>query len=194
MPEVELDADALRMVIEAILFASTEPVSIEQFLEFFGEPVGESDVRTSLSALWERYEKAQSSLQVVQIGKGYKMTTRAQYANYIERFFTKRRKVWLSKAGLEVLSIVAYHQPVSMSQIDHIRGVDSKGVARGLLQRGLLAVRGRAKAPGRPLMLVTTDKFLDHFGLSSLESLPKPEELVERSDFEQISANEGEEE
>lgn len=190
MPEAALDTNALRMVIEAVLFASTGPVSIDQFMEFFGQTVAAEEVRNSLSSLWERYEKAQSSLQIVQIGQGYKMTTRAQYAGHIEKFFTKRRKVWMSKAGLEVLSIIAYHQPTTMSQIDHIRGVDSKGVARGLLQRGLIAVKGRAKGPGRPLLLVTTDKFLDHFGLSSIESLPRPDELVERSSFEEHSVSE----
>ena len=174
----------LRMVIEAILFAATDPVSQEQLEGLFGQKVPEDEIKGALSSLWERYEKAQSSLQIVEIGGGFKMTTRAQYANWIEKFFTKRRKVSLSRASLEVLSIIAYQQPVTISQIDYVRGVDSAGVVRGLLKHGLVTVKGRKKAPGRPLLLVTTDKFLDHFGLSGLDELPRPDEMAEEASCE----------
>ncbi len=186
-----LDANTLRMVIEAILFAATDPVSHEQLSGLFGRKVPEEEIRNALSSLWERYEKAPSSLQIVEIGGGFKMTTRAQYASWIEKFFTKRRKVSLSKASLEVLSIIAYQQPVTISQIDYVRGVDSAGVVRGLLKHGLVTVKGRKKAPGRPLLLATTDKFLDHFGLSDLDSLPRPDEMTEQTGLELISQEEG---
>ena len=181
----------VRMVIEAILFAATDPVSHEQLSGLFGRKVPEDEIRNALSSLWERYEKTQSSLQIVEIGGGFKMTTRAQYAPWIEKFFTKRRNVSLSKASLEVLSIIAYQQPVTISQIDYVRGVDSAGVVRGLLKRGLATVKGRKKAPGRPLLLATTDKFLDHFGLSDLDGLPRPDEMTEQTGLELISQEEG---
>lgn len=132
-----------------------------------------------LSVLWERYERAPTSLQIVKIGSGFKMTTRSQYSTWIERFFTKRKEVSLSKAALEVLSIIAYRQPATIADVDQIRGVDSSGVIKGLLRRGLIAIKGRKKAPGRPLLLATTDKFLDHFGLEGLHGLPKPDEVRE---------------
>ena len=176
--ESSLDADTVRMVIEAILFAATDPVSDEQLFGLFGRKVSEDEIRNALSSLWEGYEKASSSLQIVKIGGGFKLTTRAQYAPWIEKFFTRRREVSLTKASLEVLSIIAYQQPVTISQIDYVRGVDSSGVVKGLLGHGLVTVKGRKKAPGRPLLLATTDKFLDHFGLSDLDSLPRPDEFV----------------
>jgi len=181
--ESPLDAGMLRMVIEAILFAATDPVSQEQLSGLFGQKVPEDEIKSALSSLWERYEKAQSSLQIVEIAGGFKMTTRAPYANWIEKFFTKRRKVSLSRASLEVLSIIAYQQPVTISQIEYVRGVDSAGVVRGLLKHSLVTVKGRKKAPGRPLLLATTDKFLDHFGLSGLDELPRPDEMAEEANF-----------
>jgi len=190
-PASSLDADVVGMVIEAILFAATGPVSHEQLSGLFGRKVPQDEIRNALSSLWERYEKSQSSLQIVEIGGGFKMTTRAQYASWIEKFFTRRRKVSLSKASLEVLSIIAYQQPVTISQIDYVRGVDSAGVVRGLLKLGLATVKGRKKAPGRPLLLATTDKFLDHFGLSDLDGLPQPDEMTEQAGLGLISQEEG---
>jgi len=190
-PASSLDADVVGMVIEAILFAATDPVSHEQLSGLFGRKVPQDEIRNALSSLWERYEKSQSSLQIVEIGGGFKMTTRAQYASWIEKFFTRRRKVSLSKASLEVLSIIAYQQPVTISQIDYVRGVDSAGVVRGLLKLGLATVKGRKKAPGRPLLLATTDKFLDHFGLSDLDGLPQPDEMTEQAGLGLISQEEG---
>jgi segregation and condensation protein B len=179
LPENEND---LRLVIEAILFAATEPVSLEQLEAFCGSHFSLDNLRQAVSSVGEKFEKMQTSLQIVQIGTGYKMTTRPQYAPHIDRFFTSRRRISLSKASLEVLSVVAYKQPVTISDIEHVRGVDSKGIARNLLKRGLITIKGRKKSPGRPFLLATTDKFLNHFGLEGLDSLPKPEEI---SDIEQ---------
>ncbi|MCD6327789.1 SMC-Scp complex subunit ScpB [bacterium] len=191
-PENPIDPQTIRMVIEAVLFAATEPVSAEQLVGLFGANVSEEEIQESLSMLWEHYEKMQSSLQIVKIGGGFKMTTRGQYSSWIEKFFTKRRKVSLSKASLEVLSLIAYHQPTTIAEIDHVRGVDSAGVARGLLKRGMIAVKGRKKTPGRPLLYVTTDKFLDRFGLDGLESLVRPDEIDERAILKGFPAEEDE--
>jgi len=181
-----LDPGKLRMIVEAVLFAATNPVSHEQLLDLFGQKVSREQVANALSSLWEQYEKANGALQIVEIGGGFKMTTRPQLSPWIEKFFTKRRKLSLSKASLEVVSIVAYQQPVTISQIDYVRGVDSAGVVRGLLKLGLITVKGRKKGPGRALLLGTTDKFLDHFGLSSLDALPRPDELANLSDISQM--------
>ncbi|MBN1592067.1 MAG: SMC-Scp complex subunit ScpB, partial [Candidatus Coatesbacteria bacterium] len=176
--EEKLGDNTLRLVIEAVLFVATSPVSHEQLTGLFGPSVSKEDVKCAISSLWEKYEKDESSLQIVEIAGGFKMTTRPHYAGWIEKFFTRRRKVSLTKASLEVLSIIAYQQPVTIAQVDHVRGVDSAGVVRGLLKHNLIAIKGRKKAPGRPILLATTDKFLDHFGLSSLDELPRPEEVA----------------
>ena len=186
-----LDAQTTEMVIEAILFAATEPVSVEQLVDFFGRSVSADRVREAVSSLWERYERAQSSLQIVQIGRGFKMTTRPQYSEWIERFLTRKRRVSLSRASLEVLSIIAYRQPVTISQIEYVRGVDCKGVVRGLIKHGLVAIKGRRKSPGRPLLLVTTDKFLEHFGLPDLDSLPRPDEVGQQDGVISLSEQTG---
>ena len=122
-PENPIDPQTIRMVIEAVLFAATEPVSAEQLVGLFGANVSEEEIQESLSMLWEHYEKMQSSLQIVKIGGGFKMTTRGQYSSWIEKFFTKRRKVSLSKASLEVLSLIAYHQPTTDKFLDRF-GLD----------------------------------------------------------------------
>ena len=173
------DRDSVLLITESILFAATEPVTAEQLSELFGDAITKEELEEVLSVLWERYERAPTSLQIVKIGSGFKMTTRSQYSTWIERFFTKRKEVSLSKAALEVLSIIAYRQPATIADVDQIRGVDSSGVIKGLLRRGLIAIKGRKKAPGRPLLLATTDKFLDHFGLEGLHGLPKPDEVRE---------------
>ncbi len=158
-------------IIEAMLFASAEPVDIEKFQEFLGEG---TDVLSLLADLQSNYENR--GVNLVQVAGKWAMRT-AQDMGTILRRETKEQKK-LSKAALETLSICAYHQPVTRAEIEDIRGVAiSKGTLDNLLEIGWVRMRGRRKTPGRPVTYGTTPEFLVHFGLNELTDLPGLHEL-----------------
>jgi segregation and condensation protein B len=158
-------------IVEAMLFASAEPVGIEKFQEFLGEG---TDVLGLLADLQNNYENR--GVNLVQVAGKWAMRT-AQDMGTILRRETKEQKK-LSKAALETLSICAYHQPVTRAEIEDIRGVAiSKGTLDNLLEIGWVRMRGRRKTPGRPVTYGTTAEFLSHFGLNELTDLPGLHEL-----------------
>jgi segregation and condensation protein B len=158
--------------IEALLFAAPEPVSLQQLAAALELTVDE--VEQGLESLAERYHdpERQSGLRV-QRGHGrVQLTTAPQAAPLIERFLGLEAASRLSRAALEALAIIAYQQPVTRPQIDAIRGVNSDGVLKSLLSKGLVQEVGRAEAPGRPILYATTTEFLQYFGLDSLLQMP----------------------
>jgi segregation and condensation protein B len=158
-------------IVEAMLFASAEPLAIEKFQEFLGEG---TDVLGLLADLQSNYENR--GVNLVQVAGKWAMRT-AQDMGTILRRETKEQKK-LSKAALETLSICAYHQPVTRAEIEDIRGVAiSKGTLDNLLEIGWVRMRGRRKTPGRPVTYGTTPQFLSHFGLNELTDLPGLHEL-----------------
>jgi segregation and condensation protein B len=170
------ESGELRAAVEALLFASDRPVSTETLCDVLpGASAG--SVRTSIEELREIYSSEYGGLQIVNVAGGYHIRTRPEVSHWVERLLRKRRRMRLSQAALETLAIVAYKQPVTKVEIESVRGVDAGGVLGTLLERELVAIRGRSKGPGRPLLYGTTREFLDHFGLNSLEDLPSLEEL-----------------
>jgi segregation and condensation protein B len=158
--------------IEALLFAAPEPVSLQQLAAALELTVEE--VEQGLENLAERYHdpERQSGLRV-QRGLGrVQLTTAPQAAPLIERFLGLEASSRLSRAALEALAIIAYQQPATRPQIDAIRGVNSDGVLKSLLSKGLIQEVGRAEAPGRPILYATTIEFLQYFGLESLLQMP----------------------
>ncbi len=135
------------------------------------------DVEDAISELAREYEADDRAFQIYPLGDGYQILTRPEYAPYLERFDSITRTNKLSRAALETLAIIAYRQPVGRLQIEELRGVSAAGVLRNLQERGLIDIVGRAEGLGRPLLYGTNEKFLDHFGLRSLEDLPQPQEL-----------------
>ena len=123
------------------------------------------------------YDETERAFQVVELGEGYQILTRSEFAPYLERFDTVPRPSRLSGPALETLAIIAYRQPLGRIEMEFIRGVGSTGVIRTLQDRDLIDVVGRAEGLGRPLLYGTTQRFLEHFGFSSLDELPRPEEL-----------------
>lgn len=163
-------AEAVRMA-EAIVFASAEPVSEKQLAARLPEGV---DIAAALAELQQVY--ARRGVNLVRVGDAWAFRTAGDLAFLMSRDAVQQKK--LSRAALEVLAIVAYHQPVTRAEIEDIRGVEtSKGTLDTLLETEWVRMRGRRRTPGRPVTYGTTDKFLDHFQLEEIRDLPGMEEL-----------------
>ncbi|MER3473226.1 MAG: SMC-Scp complex subunit ScpB [Armatimonadota bacterium] len=167
-----MDTQRLSRALECLLFVATEPVSMKTLMEVLREE--EECLRNALRLLEERLQD--SGLQVVQVAGGYQLCTRPEFAEVVARYL-QPQPTKLSRAALETVAIIAYRQPITLPEIEAIRGVQSEGVVRTLLQRGLIQEVGRKQTAGRPVLYGTTPQFLYYFGLNSLEELPELEEL-----------------
>ncbi len=185
-----------RGAIEAILFASGEPISAARIAE-----VLEIDLRTAknlLDGISDDYENRESGICVLKLGDSYQMTTNKEYADKVRAALDIRRNQPLSQAALEVLAIIAYNQPVTRAFMEQIRGVDCSGVVANLCEKELIEEAGRLDLPGRPIAFKTTANFLRAFGISSLDLLPAlpsqatPAELSQALVGEQIMLEGGE--
>jgi segregation and condensation protein B len=163
-------------IIEALLFASEAPLTAGDMARA-DESLDEDVVEAAIEQLRLEYEATDRSFQVYEIGGGYRILTRPDYAPYLERFDTVSQTSRVSGAALEVLAIIAYRQPIGRAEVEEIRGIGSAGVLKTLSDRALIEVVGRAEGLGRPLLYGTTPLFLEHFGFRSLEDLPRPDEL-----------------
>jgi len=164
--------------VEALLFATDEPLTSEKLLRLVEMAGGEEDlILDAIDLLNEHYSANNRIFRIVSVGGGWKFATIPSMAPVIGRLFTSRKKTRLSRQAMEALAIIAFKQPVTRAEIEAIRGVDSLGVLRTLFDRELIKVTGRADRIGRPLLYKTTNKFLQYLGLESIESLPKPGEL-----------------
>ncbi len=163
-------------IVEATLFASQTPLTAEE-LARADESLDPAEVEEAIRTLRERYEQEDHAFQIYQLGDGYQILTRPEFAPYLERFDSVPRPPHLSAAALETLAIVAYRQPIGRIEIEEVRGVSASSVLKTLLDWELVTVVGRGEGLGRPLLYGTTDRFLEHFGLASLSELPPPEEL-----------------
>jgi segregation and condensation protein B len=156
--------------LEAVLFVSDEPVSGVVLAQALG--VERREAEDLCEELARSYEERGAGLTLRNVGGGWRLSTHPDAAPVVERYVLASRHTRLTKAALETLSIVAYKQPVTRHQISGIRGVNSEGVLRALVDRGLVAEVGREETPGRPVLYGTTPEFLERLGLSSLADLP----------------------
>jgi segregation and condensation protein B len=170
-------------VLEGLLFVSGEPLTIAAIQDVVTD-ASPQDISRWVDLLNRSYEEAGRAVEVVEVAGGYQLVTREELSPWVEKLSASRHAYALSRSAMEALAIVAYRQPVSRSEIEQIRGVDSHAVLKTLMGRGLVRVSGRGKGPGRPLLFSTTGAFLERFGLRSLKDLPSEEEvdqLVEKS-------------
>jgi len=156
--------------LEAVLFASGEPMSLERLSRAVGIDIGTTE--KLLGQLGSSLEDRGSGLRLLYLGGEYQLATREEFAEEIKNALDITRNMPLSQAALEVLAIVAYNQPVTRSYIEQVRGVDSSSVINTLIQKGLLEEGSRLDLPGRPLSYMTTPSFLRAFSLQTLEDLP----------------------
>ena len=175
-PQAPDDAGRLRAVIEALVFAAEEPLTIADLRDLFPK-VAEGDLTEALDSLTRDYETAERGLQIQRVAGGYRITTRAEFGEWVRALFRSRNRRRLSGAALETLAIVAYRQPITTPEIHALRGTDPGGVLQTLLDKKLLRVMGRKKVVGKPILYGTSRDFLAHFGLNSLEDLPSLEEF-----------------
>lgn len=173
-----MEPSEAKKILEALLFSSEKPITIEQMKEVI-EEIDAKDIRTALLELKSEYENLGRSFKVYEVAGGYQMVTEPAFAEYLKKFYRVKSKDKLSKPALETLAIVAYRQPISKTEIEDIRGVNVDGVVKTLADRLLIKITGRKDAPGRPILYGTTKEFLDRFGLSSLNELPKLSEFTE---------------
>jgi segregation and condensation protein B len=162
-------------VIEAVLFASDEPLSEARLADIV--ETGVRQIRQHVKSLNEKYEANNNAFRIEQIAGGYQMLTLSHYNYWLNKLLRARSDTKLSAAALETLAIIAYKQPVMRADIEAIRGVAAGEVIRALCYKGLVKIVGRAEVLGRPMLYGTTKKFLEVFGLNTLKDLPKVEEL-----------------
>lgn len=160
----------LCITLESVLFASGEPVTVTRLAQACEG--SESAVAAALKQLALWYDEQNSAICVQQLGDSWQMCTRPEFAPAIQRAVETKKQAPLSAAAMEVLTIVAYNQPVSKGFVEHVRGVDSSSVVNTLVEKELLMEAGRLEVPGRPIAYATTPHFLRCFGLNSLEELP----------------------
>ena len=179
-----MDNKKINAAIEAILFAngsSVEPSRIATALE-----ISESEAYDRLEELKNEYQNAGRGITIIKLNKSYQMVSVKEYAPYIRTVMDLRRNTPLSQAALEVLSVIAYNQPVTKSFVEQIRGVDCSSVIGSLTAKDLIEEKGRLELPGRPLLYGTTENFLRCFNISSIEELPPLPEDDSPSDDEDV--------
>ena len=180
-----MESEEIKAIIENILLAVDQPVSEGQFKNLLGSAVDKVTFKPALEELIEDYSSR--NLQIVQVAEGYQLCTRHDYSEWVRKFLKFDKTTKLSQPSLDTLAIIAYKQPLTKAEVEEIRGVDSSGVVRTLLEKKVISPGGRKKVPGRPIMYRTTRKFLEYFGLRDLSDLPTLEDFKESELEGQIS-------
>jgi len=169
--------DRFEAVVEALLFASGEPLTLERIAQVVERPTGE--VKPLLARMGERYNNAGRGLMLRELSGKYQLCTRPELSYYVNKLFEIRQRQSLSQAAYETLSIIAYNANVTRATVEKIRGVNSDSSIARLLERNLIAETGRASLPGRPMRYDVTDEFYRLFGFKSREDLPDLGEVEE---------------
>jgi segregation and condensation protein B len=171
----------LAALVEAILAVAGEPVGVDAIVTAAGDGTTRAEVEAALAELTERHGRPGSGLVVEAVGGGWRLATRPEHEAALRGFLGLRARTRLSQAALETLAIIAYRQPVTLPEVNFLRGVNSAGVLRTLLERKLVRVAGRKAVVGTPLLYRTSREFLVRFGLESLAGLPAVEQVVEET-------------
>jgi segregation and condensation protein B len=176
---------SLARVVEALLFASDEPLSVPELLSIFERSAFEAFIvdaaliQGAISEIQAKYATEDCSFELRSVALGYQFFTKSIYADFIQAAFNHPERKKLSKAALETLAIIAYKQPITKAELEHIRGVSSDYSIQKLLEKSLITPAGRAEdLPGKPLRYATTTTFLTYFGLYQLSDLPKLTEIT----------------
>ena len=177
-----LDSAQLKGIVEALVFASPEPLTPKMLFKLLNDEPKE-DVLAAVKALQQDYEQ-RGGLHLAEVAGGYQITTRPELHDWVRRMFHERTTQKLSVQSLETLAVIAYKQPITAAEIGEIRGVNTSGVLSTLMERHLIKIVGRKNVIGRPFMYGTTKEFLIRFGLRDLNDLPKIEDMAAALGFE----------
>jgi segregation and condensation protein B len=164
--------------VETLIFASDEPIPAEQ-IKTLVEDAAIEDIQKTVEELNTEYRNTDRTFHIVHIAGGYQLVTHESYASWVKKLFQGKIKTKLSQAAMEALSVIAFRQPVSKTEVEAIRGVNCDGVVRTLLERRLITISGRGEGPGKPLIYKTTKEFLRYFGVNDIADLPRPREIEE---------------
>ena len=179
----------LKSIVEALIFASPEPLTIKTLTKLLASEPKE-DIAAVIHELKADYQRP-GGLSLVEVAGGYQIVTRAELHEWVRRLFHERTTQKLSVASLETLAVIAYKQPVTAPEIAEIRGVNTSGVLGTLVERRLVRVVGRKQVVGRPFLYGTTRDFLERFGLNDISDLPKVEDMADLLGFD-LPSNIGE--
>ena len=167
--------------IEALIFAAAQPIGLEEMRTVLQESVGadftDDALLEAIAELRRRYDHAAHSFEVVEIAGGYRFMTKGAYHQTIGTHLRQQSTKKLSRSALETLSIIAYKQPVTRTDLERIRGVSCDYAIQKLLEKELVTITGRADSVGKPLLYGVTEKFMDYFGIRSMQDLPQPKEF-----------------
>jgi segregation and condensation protein B len=173
--------DRLILHIESLIFAANPSISFDDIKqaidESFGQIFSDEQIADCIGTLMEKYATDNYSIEIMEMAGGFRFLTKGAFHNTVGTFLKQNTNKKLSKPALETLSIIAYKQPVTKTEIESIRGVNSDYSIQKLLEKDLIEISGRSDGPGRPLIYKTTDKFTDYFGLKSIKDLPKVKEI-----------------
>ena len=177
-----MEREELKSIVENVLLAADQPINASELSKIFLDGTDKNQLQSILDELKEEYNSR--NLQIMEVAGGYQLCTRHEYNDWIRKYLKLDRSSRLSQPSLDTLSIIAYKQPLTRQEVDDIRGVDSSGVLKTLLEKKVIGPTGRKKVPGRPIMYRTTQKFLEYFGLKDLSDLPTLEDLREEMEGE----------
>ncbi len=183
MDAARLTTDTFDQAVEALVFAADVPLRPEDvarvYADVTGAEVGPDDVDAAVERLNAAYRAGGRAFRLRRWGGGLRLATVETVAPFVQALFADREERRLSRSLLETLAVIAYKQPVTKPEVDHVRGVSSDYALRQLLERDFVEIAGRGEGVGRPLLYATTDRFLDQFGLDALDALPTPREVEE---------------
>ncbi|QPJ64983.1 MAG: SMC-Scp complex subunit ScpB [Candidatus Nitrohelix vancouverensis] len=172
-----MEREEIKAIIENLLLAADNPLTPEHLKQTFTEGPDLPALKDMLEELKEEYSAR--NLQIIEVAEGYQLTTRNEYVDWVRKFLKLDKTAKLSQPSLDTLSIIAYKQPLTRQEVDDVRGVDSSGVIKTLLDKKIISPAGRKQVAGRPIMYKTTRKFLEYFGLKDLSDMPTLEDFKE---------------
>jgi segregation and condensation protein B len=170
------------LYVESLIFASEVPIGADEIKNcveaLIKNTVSKKQIEEIIQSLQIKYSREEFSFEIVNIGNAYQFLTKYEYYDLIGLLIKIKSNKKLSKSTLETLAVIAYQQPVSKAEIEKVRGVNCDYAVQKLLEKDLVKIVGRSKDPGRPLLYGSSEKFMEHFGLSSLQDLPKLKEII----------------
>ena len=169
-----------KAIIEALLFASDELLLKEDIKKVLPD-IDKKIIEEIVDALNMEHDFNNRCFKISSVAGGWRLETKSEFAVYLKKMYTEKKKGRITKPSLETLAVVAYKQPITKTEIEAIRGVNVNEVVNGLLEKGLIKIVGKKDVPGKPVMYATSDKFLEYFGLKTLSDLPKVDEFMEKN-------------
>ncbi len=191
-PSTMYDAN-IDNIVFALLFSADEPLSIRKMSGMLPD-FQAAEIKAAVDRWKTRIDDEAWSIKIEKVAGGYQLASRPEYAPFIAKLYSGKRKLRLSKAALEALAVIAYKQPITRADVENVRGVNCGGVISNLLERGLIKITGKAKVLGSPFLYNTTQEFLEYLGLDSLKDLPSIEELEALLEREENARRDSEDE